>query len=173
MEKRIIAFLDILGFKNYIKRLSKEPELANIIAETLLDLKKLENEDITLKLPYGKEVKFRYNFKASAFSDSIVLSAATDDFESMFFKMQSSISKLILKGIFVRGGITVGDVYHENRIVYGQGMINAYEIENKLAIYPRILLDKKAYNLVSKKSKDSLITGISSNEILFAFKKQE
>lgn len=48
-------------------------------------------------------------------------------------------------GLLIRGGLTVGELYHDENIVYGPAMIRAYEMENKMAIYPRIIVDMKAF----------------------------
>ena len=41
----------------------------------------------------------------------------------------------------IRGGLGVGELYMDNLFVFGNGLINAYDIENRQAIYPRIALD--------------------------------
>ncbi len=53
------------------------------------------------------------------------------------------------EGIMIRGGVTIGDLYHRNNIVYGPAMIEAYRLESKCAIYPRIIM-----------SEDMLVIGI-------------
>jgi len=43
-------------------------------------------------------------------------------------------------GILSRGGVGHGLLHHENGIVFGHALIQAYELESKQAIYPRILV---------------------------------
>ncbi len=48
---------------------------------------------------------------------------------------------LIEKGILFRGGLTIGNIIHnENGTVFGQALIDAYQLETKSAKYPRIVL---------------------------------
>jgi hypothetical protein len=63
-------------------------------------------------------------------------------------------------GIFIRGCITQGNMFYDGKFVYGKGIIDAYNIENKWASYPRILIDNDIvdfiiqdgtlYNLIGK-----------------------
>lgn len=43
----------------------------------------------------------------------------------------------------MRGGISRGKTVHTGDILYGEGMLNAYYLESKAAIYPRIIIDPK------------------------------
>jgi hypothetical protein len=54
------------------------------------------------------------------------------------------ICELIAERFIVRGGVTIGDVYYEeNRsLVFGPAISRAYYLESKIAIYPRIVVDK-------------------------------
>src|ERR1700734_1453383 len=46
-----------------------------------------------------------------------------------------------MKGFLLRGGITVGEVVHDDECVFGPGLVRAYELESKKAYYPRFVLD--------------------------------
>jgi len=49
-----------------------------------------------------------------------------------------------MDGILIRGGITIGKIIHtETGIVFGQGLIDAYQLESRAAKYPRIILSDK------------------------------
>ncbi|MEX0723503.1 MAG: hypothetical protein WD053_06490 [Gracilimonas sp.] len=80
------------------------------------------------------------------FSDSIVVSFQLTD-KNAFIQLLDDIMQIvvnfILKGYLVRGGITYGKLLHEENIVFGPAMISAYELESKIAIYPRIIFDKE------------------------------
>ncbi len=47
----------------------------------------------------------------------------------------------------LRGGITVGDVYHDDTHFFGPGFLRAYDLENDIAIYPRIVLDPQVIKM--------------------------
>jgi hypothetical protein len=51
---------------------------------------------------------------------------------------------LVLEGFFIRGGISVGHLYMDRDIVFGGGLLEAYDAESKLARDPRIVLADSA-----------------------------
>jgi hypothetical protein len=48
---------------------------------------------------------------------------------------------LMEHGILVRGGLTIGEMYWQNDLVFGPGLVRAYELEKDLARFPRIVID--------------------------------
>jgi hypothetical protein len=142
-EERVVVFLDILGFKN-------------MVSETIDD--NIKYEQVTKALTYISEVRkenyhglfSQYDFsgkEVSVFSDSIVLSYPKETAGSLFYILIDLVYiclELNVKGIFVRGGVTYGKLYHKDHICFGPAMIKAYELEQKHAIYPRIIVDEIA-----------------------------
>lgn len=68
------------------------------------------------------------------------------------------------EGILIRGAITIGNLYHKSGVILGKGMIEAYHLELKSAVYPRIILSKTLikelnYPLLAKEI-DMVITNI-------------
>ena len=57
---------------------------------------------------------------------------------------------LSLEGLFVRGGVSVGDFYMNEDIVFGPALLDAHNTESKLACYPRIILDDKTVKRLKK-----------------------
>lgn len=49
---------------------------------------------------------------------------------------------MLANGILLREGITVGDLYYRSGVVYGPAMNEAYKLESKNAIYPRVVVDE-------------------------------
>ncbi len=156
-EKRIVAFIDILGFKELVKESEKDSAKLDLIYESLTFLKTMEKpESWDLNL-----IKIEESFKSKAldlkekvsctnFSDSILISVKVeeDKVSAAFSTLVANLSfiglKLMINGILFRGGITYGKLIHnENGVVMGQGLIDAYNLENKIAKYPRIILSKK------------------------------
>ena len=50
---------------------------------------------------------------------------------------------LAFLGVFFRGAIARGGLYHDDNMCFGPALIEAYELESKNAIYPRVILDNK------------------------------
>lgn len=44
-------------------------------------------------------------------------------------------------GFLVRGAVTVGKLYSSSNMIFGDALARAYEMESKLAVYPRIVVD--------------------------------
>lgn len=139
--KKLIAFIDILGFREKIKETEDSMDLRFEILQKLKSIFefKRENDEESLSLrELGKEV--------TIFSDSIVISYPLDFGGGLFFILMNIIHiqiDLLFKGIIFRGGLAIGDVYHDGSIVFGPGMVSAYDLESKFAKFPRIILSEQ------------------------------
>lgn len=171
----IVAFIDILGFKEIVKKSERSPRLLKTIYQSLGFLKKRELPDKwNLQLVEIEEDAQKRNLSdfdiadrtfSSAFSDSIVVSVIVDDnninasLSTLLANLAYVGSKFIMDGILIRGGITIGKIIHnETGIVFGQGLIDAYHLESRAAKYPRIILSDKLiaklnYPLETKKDR--------------------
>ena len=142
-EERYVAFIDVLGFKNLIKRSETDPEtLKNILdalalVEEYIQTMQMDTRDVNV-LAMEKT-----GFRVTTFSDSIVISTKANGIGISFIMTCVSLIciSLLCKGIFVRGGISKGKMIHKDQITIGNGLINAYEIESKCAIYPRVIIE--------------------------------
>jgi hypothetical protein len=74
-----------------------------------------------------------------------VLSGADQEALAQVLDSVASIQRgFTLKlGLFVRGGVAMGPIYIDDTIVYGTGLLDAYDKE-KVANFPRILLHASA-----------------------------
>lgn len=140
-ERRIVAFIDIMGFKNHINKTERDPKYAKKLLEVMQGIVEIKNDNdkgiLGLK-KYGKEV--------SIFSDCIVISYPLS-FEGGLFHILIDIVhiqiELLFSDVILRGGISIGDIYHKDQIVFGPAMVEAYYLESKIAKYPRIVLKNK------------------------------
>jgi hypothetical protein len=57
-------------------------------------------------------------------------------------------AQLISQGFLNRGALTVGDIFADSILIDGPGLIEAYELESRSAIFPRIILSNKAFSYV-------------------------
>ena len=51
-------------------------------------------------------------------------------------------------GYLMRGAIVEGDFYHDEKFVYGKALVEAVNIEESVAIYPRIIIQKQIQELL-------------------------
>ncbi|TQQ84249.1 hypothetical protein EXD82_07910 [Peptacetobacter hominis] len=142
-SNRVVAFIDILGFKNLVSN----PTNQNKIFSLMQYLKSEKNRNYKTEYSLsdlGREI--------TIFSDSIVISYDLS-FKGQIFYILLDIIHFQLDianmGILLRGGVSIGSLYHNKEIVFGPAMINAYNLESKNAIYPRIILDSEIFNFVS------------------------
>ncbi|MGA8430057.1 MAG: hypothetical protein WB729_09565 [Candidatus Sulfotelmatobacter sp.] len=133
----LVSYFDILGFKNVVA--SSPPDR---IVESLEELLSLSSHD-----PQFIRVTSR---GLSAFSDHIVrtvsldgLSAiqSVDAIEFELTELQHIQANLAVNGVFVRGAITRGPLYIDEDLVFGPALIRAYELEQTIAVHPRVVID--------------------------------
>lgn len=57
-------------------------------------------------------------------------------------EMSRAFSAILLQlGMLVRGGVACGPLIHEDRVIFGPGLVSAYQLESKVAKVARIILD--------------------------------
>jgi len=158
-ERRIVAFIDILGFKEIVKQSEYDTTRIDLLYSVLDYLKDWEtSEKWDLKFVEIEEdaqkrgvayFDIRGKTNSTSFSDSIVVSVKVDnnvnEMTSTLIVNLAYIGAILMeKGILFRGGLTIGNIIHnENGTVFGQGLIDAYLLETKSAKYPRIILSDK------------------------------
>ena len=143
----IIAFLDILGFKNIINTKAFD-EIKNIL------LSIIPQEELMIALGRAAddtdENLLRYNAtlretKVHVMSDSIVIAAPVGAPEALTVVIdicnviQEQLYNLDTP-IFLRGAIAEGDFYLDKHLIFGKGLVDAYIAQENYAIYPRIIL---------------------------------
>ncbi len=126
-DKRLVAFIDILGFKEIIKQSEKDSSKIELIYSVLKYLKNWEapgNWDLKfVEIEEDAQKKGVENFDISgqtnctAFSDSIVISVRVDnnvnEMASTLIVNLAYIGAILLEqGILIRGAITFGDIIH-------------------------------------------------------------
>jgi hypothetical protein len=139
-ENRIVAFIDILNFKNKIKATEDKDE-----AKAALQLNRLIYVLEYIQKEFSKAVdNNQTTFQATMFSDSVVFSVKEHnglDFIAIAELLKKLQVNLIKEDILLRGGIVFGKIIHDDKKIIGPALIDAYELEGKSALYPRIVID--------------------------------
>lgn len=52
----------------------------------------------------------------------------------------------------IRGGITIGELFIDKLLVWGSGLIRAYQLESSIAIFPRIVIDHNVLEILGTNS---------------------
>ena len=128
-ETRIVAFLDILGFKDQTKRCLDEPRLLEALDRALLAT------DMFVE-PYQG-----YAAYARMFSDCICVSSpfeAANTFKFIYM-LEAVQMNLACSGVFVRGAIAIGRHFESPRMILSEALIEGYLLESHEAKFPRII----------------------------------
>lgn len=140
-----VAFLDILGFKKICLEMSSEDVL-----KIFLDIKQTGEKQKEKYRGFGcdaADVQILHdNLYFHIMSDSIVFAIERDLKGSYDFLLSccKTIQRNLLFNhkILLRGGVSKGCFYGNQEIMFGKGLINAYNIE-KTAKVPCVCVDKK------------------------------
>lgn len=177
-ENRIVLFLDILGFKSIIEKTIDKNQDNEEGIETLYNNLTGIKEFLTSRLKQKDVFQNRnLSLKVTQFSDSIIISFINDD-NSTLLNLIRTIQELILKlvnnGILCRGAISYGKLIHDNRLIFGPALNDAYETETKAALYPRIILDKSLIEIGKQSKQPSLFQeSINNEEIILGYLSQD
>lgn len=132
LSRSIIAFIDILGFKELINSKDPDKNLNKIYSSFL----KCFNETTAFSIATIK-----------TFSDNILFvfpEVEEGNLGSIFITLSALQRELLLEGFVIRGAITVGEIHVGDNIIFGKGLVDAYNLESKSAIMPRIILSSEA-----------------------------
>ena len=141
-----VAYLDILGGKNKILNDSNYEflNLLNMIYKDAFEETQFifRKEDIFTRI----------------FSDNILFATkieendnqAEEKISNLLNLTANTILEALCYGILLRGAITLGDFFHNKIFVYGKALVEAVEMEEKYAIYPRVIATDEVQKIVPK-----------------------
>jgi hypothetical protein len=149
-----VVFIDFLGFRDII---NTAPEKMDNLLQILKALQSSRSEFQITKQVISKELgSIELKAAMSAFSDNVVLSYPLErmyiddglneqtapyivmDHARKFIADLASVAFTL--GLLIRGGMTIGKLYHQEGVVFGQGLVDAYRLESEVAIYLRVVL---------------------------------
>ena len=132
----VVAFIDVLGSSEAIRTNANESLNAIHTAydEAIIEFEKNHSE-------------YLCEPKVDIFSDNIILSIeVTEGTENKAFLSIIFFGALLqmhmwINGLLVRGGISCGDFFSDEKMIWGNALLTAHALENQIAIYPRIILE--------------------------------
>jgi hypothetical protein len=121
------------------------------------------------------QTKTKLNFKL--FSDNLYasfsyeegnLTSFSDAFITAIVFARTYFENMLNNKIAVRGGISFGNDYSDEKMIFSMALVKAYTIESEKALYPRIVFDNELINIVKKNLEvpTKLILDILNNSIL-------
>ncbi len=148
----ILAYIDLLGIT---EKMQKDKALQMIAMNKLHNLYTFSIETTKMIAMDGNlDIQFKI------FSDNIIMAKRLSDKEpnkmqdikcllyciSYFQELAASDSV----GWLMRGGISIGELFIDDTMVWGEALLKSYHLEDKISIYPRILFDKSVVAEIKK-----------------------
>ena len=144
-KKAIVSFVDVLGFRDLIEHSTSREVKSKL--------------DLLMKFAASNvEDPLDYSFMAESisFSDCIVRVRRIEKEPNLanplglvFYEILDLLhaqGELLNQGILIRGGVAFGDIYFKKNQIYGPALVQAYELEAKYAVYPRIVISPDLIN---------------------------
>jgi hypothetical protein len=152
-EEHFTAFVDFLGFSE--ATIGRDGDARLRILNLLLSLSALRGE-FDIKSEARGDGKTTYLKPAiSTFSDHIVISyplaavrrdmgteqltalTVVHHFQQLLTRFAAAAIDI---GFLIRGGATIGNLYHSQGVVFGEALLEAYRLESRTSVYPRVVL---------------------------------
>jgi len=146
-REKYVTFIDLLGFSQLVNSDDLDNEKRRDVIKILGHLRDslCENQTIGVRL--------------RQFSDCIVISA--DRTPAGLREMLASILcltfNLLQSDVLLRGGLAVGGIHHDDTLLFGVGLNEAYQLEHCKALHPRIVVDDKVLADIKAAQLDNLV----------------
>ena len=138
-EDKIVVFIDILGFGTIVEKAARDANSDE--AERLEKALKI----IQLLAPVDSDDEDEFGLKGlnvQIFSDSVILSCPPNPsgLQELFKILSLLFVQLMIEGVWIRGGISFGKFSSNPVTPCGPAVNSAYQIESKIAGFPRLAL---------------------------------
>ena len=150
VSRHIIAFIDILGSSKAI--ITDSQSSLEVVHSAYKDA--IHEFD---KIFHDKAIKP----KIKIFSDNICVAvpcpAGLDEPCFLAVEMMSAVIQVafLKKKYLTRGGIAIGDYFCDDVMVWGNALVKAYELESKVAVYPRVIIEPELIGELKLTTKDN------------------
>lgn len=154
-ERRIFAYVDILGFESLVWDAGRDPNKLGDIYDLLELARSVAHRYLKAKPRILKVDMDKFRFRL--FSDTVTIScpSTSRDYLMAMATLVMIYQYLFLdrKGKFLRGAMVCDDICEHEEIVFGPAIIKAYKLEQDRAGWPRVLVD------------DSVLNGVTADEL--------
>lgn len=179
LTDHFVLFCDFLGFREKVSK----PEAMQDLLQALQSLARMAGDfEIEKRIEKGVEYA-QYRPSVSAFSDHVVISSPLSAHADQRFPLTAPMMGIHLwvgevariaweNGMLIRGGLTVGPLYHKAGVIFGRGLVEAHELESTVANYPRIAISPRLFNFIPSdlRAPPLFYTGVDGIEELNYFK---
>ncbi len=145
----LVAYLDILGFRNLIAtkeacEISRILRAVNEAVEPPAHQKRLKMRAVGIV--EDEYVHFSdLSLIVRPFEGGEVNPPGSQLFALLLHIVHAQVRLVIDEGILIRGAVTVGKAVKSSGQVFGPAVVRAYELERTVAKYPRIIIDERVF----------------------------
>lgn len=131
-DRRAVAFVDILGFSDIVSTTQDHSRARHVIS--ILN-------DSFRQFEWRKMRGPKSAYDVRLFSDSACITSPPTliGVHRLLYRVASIQLSLIARGILTRGGIAFGKHYSSCRLLFSEGLVAAYRVEQR-AVFPRVVL---------------------------------
>lgn len=132
-DERLVVFFDVMGWKSHVSDAGSDP----VKVGQLSFLPRLLKSSTVLQAAGSGEARI------TSFSDCCVISLPykREELSHVIYGLSNVFVGAAVSGFLLRAGVTVGNIHHENDIVFGPALNIAHGLESN-GLYPRIILDE-------------------------------
>jgi len=164
IRDNFIAYFDILGYKDKLNsdKDNNGANLLNIISDII--------NFSEILVSYNTKSESKTEIKMRALSDSYIFSTETD-YVSLMLMVGGIQAASIFNDIFIRGSLCYGSLFLNEKIAFGQGLVEAYKLESKLAVFPRLIIDDSFFSGIVYKDSEIYKRDVTIKEVEYSLKK--
>ncbi len=131
----LVALLDVLAYRNHIRadRISGTEQFKGKLEAALAVLTSINETELSYQ----------------AISDTIIIAANPSTALADFLCTVGAVQRAFLRsGLLIRGGVAFEQHFKSGNLTYSHALAVAYELEQKQAIYPRVVVDKSVIEML-------------------------
>lgn len=131
----LVALLDVLAYRNHLKadRASGSENFKSKLEAALSVLGSINETELAYQ----------------AISDTIIIAANASTGIADFLSTIAEVQRAFLQsGLLIRGGIAFEQHFKSGSLTYSHALAVAYELEQKQAIYPRVVIDRSVIEML-------------------------
>jgi hypothetical protein len=151
LSDHLVGYVDVLGFRAAVQ--TKDPKAHEAIFLVLDEFARSSGGyKFSQKHKQDGMRETSIHPAISTFSDHLVIAYRIDDLHKTYagvFHALMAIRDICSAAAhrareidcLIRGAVTIGPLFQSERVIFGPGLVRAYELESNAAVYPRIIID--------------------------------
>lgn len=135
-KEKYCVYIDILGFKGLISELEHNSAKFDAVRAVL---RKIHTPQKVTKKAWYTE------FRAQSISDAVAISTLPSGIGllEILHAVKDLAIELLKEGYFIRGAIVKGSLYHDDQMIFGDALVQAFELESNIVKFPRVMITRK------------------------------